>query len=163
MDKKLKIAFVVQNVDRAVQFEWIEQYLDIRYRGQSYELTIPFSVNFVDDFHQEHHRIYGYSRPESKLEIVNLRVRASGVVAPPKISSQPKGSTDPATALFDSRPVVFSTGEVDTPFYHAEYLKVGNVIDGPAVVVRSDTTILINEDDTAIVDPYENIIIEVAS
>ncbi|MBU0510988.1 MAG: hydantoinase/oxoprolinase family protein [Chloroflexi bacterium] len=140
----------------------IEEALDIRYRGQSYELTIPFSVNFIDAFHQEHNQTYGYHRPEASLEVVNLRVRAFGVVRPPQISAQPLGDTDPAQARFDSRRVVYPSGEVETPFYQAESLNPGNIIPGPAVIVRSDTTILLSQSDQARVDPYNNIIIEVA-
>jgi N-methylhydantoinase A len=46
---------------------------DVRYVGQSYELTIPWGSSF----HDEHKRIYGYADPERPTEIVTVRVRAT--------------------------------------------------------------------------------------
>jgi len=46
--------------------------LDVRYAGQSHEITVAS----IDDFHAEHVRINGYSRPDAPIEIVALRARA---------------------------------------------------------------------------------------
>ena len=45
--------------------------LDVRYAGQSHEIT----VDTLDDFHDEHARRNGYSRPDAPVEIVALRAR----------------------------------------------------------------------------------------
>lgn len=58
----------------------LQRFADVRYAGQSYELTIPAK----GDFHLEHQRVYGYSDPRRPTETVTLRVRA--VVAVPKPS-----------------------------------------------------------------------------
>jgi N-methylhydantoinase A len=142
----------------------LEPALDIRYRGQSYELTIPFTEDFVADFHESHHQTYGYQRPEADLEIVNLRVRGTGLVASPQITAQPLGNANPSAALIEHRPVVLAANQKDEiPFYHGETLQPGNIIPGPAIVVRDDTTILIGKDDRASVDPYLNLLIEIGS
>jgi N-methylhydantoinase A len=146
----------------------IETYLDMRYRGQSYELTIPFmggtetDHDFKNNFHQEHSRTYGYMRPEAVLEIVNLRVRAIGEVSPPQLDLQPPQGEDPSNALMDYRPVVFPHGEQLVPFYWGEQLAPGNLIRGPAVVVRRDTTILISPGDSGKVDRLENLVLDVS-
>jgi N-methylhydantoinase A/oxoprolinase/acetone carboxylase beta subunit len=49
-----------------------ETFLDVRYAGQSHELT----VRSLDAFHDEHRRRNGYSRPDAPLEVVALRARA---------------------------------------------------------------------------------------
>jgi len=49
-----------------------EAFLDVRYAGQSHELT----VRSLDAFHEEHRRRNGYARPEAPLEITALRARA---------------------------------------------------------------------------------------
>ncbi len=139
----------------------IERLLDMRYRGQSYELTIPFGAAFADDFHTAHHRVYGYARPEADTEIVNIRVRAVGRVTPPPLVALPFGSDDPSPALLDSRMVRFPSGQVRVPLYRGESLSPGNHLTGPAIVVRSDTTILINPGDQAVVDAYRNLLITV--
>ncbi len=50
--------------------------VDLRYRGQGYELNIPFTKNLLHDFQQEHHRRYGYTHPNREVELVTLRLRA---------------------------------------------------------------------------------------
>jgi N-methylhydantoinase A len=50
----------------------MEMFADVRYAGQSYELT----VGWGRDFHAEHHRIYGYSNAKRATQVVTLRVRA---------------------------------------------------------------------------------------
>ena len=141
----------------------IKSYIDMRYRGQSYELTIPFSKDFSDQFHQEHFRTYGYQRLRSPLEIVNLRVRATGLVASPQIEALPIEGTDSSPARFDIRPVQFKFGVQEIPFYRGESLRPGNQITGPAIVVRQDTTILIPINDRASIDSFKNIILTIST
>jgi N-methylhydantoinase A len=59
----------------------LERFTDIRYAGQSYELTIPANANF----HKEHHRVYGYSDVKRPTQIVTLRVRATVKVDKPSL------------------------------------------------------------------------------
>lgn len=139
----------------------IERSLDMRYKGQSYELNIPFSSDFIERFHQQHRKTYGYAKPEEGIEIVNLRVRAIGRSNPPPLTPHPMVDPSPEQAFLETREVVFDQGSIPTPFYRAESLKPGNHMQGPAVVVRSDTTILLHPSDTAWVDEFHNIIIEV--
>ncbi len=47
--------------------------VDLRYRGQSYELTVPFTRGFVSNFHKMHERRYGHSDAARPVEIVNVR------------------------------------------------------------------------------------------
>jgi N-methylhydantoinase A len=140
---------------------FIERFLDMRYLGQSYELSIPFSQHLLTDFHNQHRHAYGYARPEAPLEIVNLRLRATGRVSPPIIPTQPVIEADPAPALIDHRMVVLSSGNARLPFYRGEALQHGNQICGPAIVARSDTTILIGASDHAHVDSYGNLLITI--
>jgi len=55
----------------------VETALDCRYPGQSHELTVP-SVN---EFHDEHRRRNGYSRPGEPVEVVAVRAIATGPAA----------------------------------------------------------------------------------
>jgi N-methylhydantoinase A len=140
----------------------VERLLDLRYRGQSYELTVPFSEGISAGFHEIHRQTYGYARPDAEIEIVNLRVRAAGKVDSPKLSPLPLGDSDPKPALHDIRPVVGGDGKSHPiPFYQGELLQPGNRISGPAVIFRSDTTILIGPTDLVSVDAYQNVLIQV--
>jgi N-methylhydantoinase A len=140
----------------------VEPSLDIRYHGQSYELTIPFTPDFLDIFHQAHNELYGYANSSGEVEIVNLRVKAIGQVekpALPFLSSSPL--EDSSFAILHEKKVLFSSGQQKTRFYAGDKLKYGNVIKGPAIILRPDTTILIGINDTAQVDQFANLIITI--
>ena len=139
----------------------IERFLDMRYRGQSYELIVPFSDTVYADFHRLHEHQYGYANNTAPVEVVNLRVRAVGQSSPPPLSPRPVQGPDPVSAYLESLRVFFTGDPIETPFYRAESLEPGNRIQGPAVVVRSDTTILIGPTDRAEVDEFDNLLIEV--
>ena len=139
----------------------IEQMLDMRYRGQSYELTIPFVERFIMGFHEAHQRLYGTSREGAAVEIVNIRVRATGKVLSPSITPHPAGSCDPSPAWRETRRVWFPSGPVNVPLYSGESLTPGNTLSGPAIIVRSDTTILLGIPDQASVDGFYNLHIQI--
>src|SRR4029077_21160149 len=64
--------------------------IDTRYRGQGYELNIPFSPNLIADFHRVHEQRYGYSHPDREVEIVTLRLRAV-LKSPPSPTTRERG------------------------------------------------------------------------
>jgi len=139
----------------------IEPFLDMRYAGQSYELIVPFSLEFLAGFHGQHQQVYGYSHPQSSVEIVNLRLRAVGKIFPPPLLSKLIQPPDSTHALLETRQVTFSGGDLLTQVYLAESLNPGNQLVGPALVVRSDTTLLLGPNDQARVDAFENILVQV--
>jgi len=65
----------------------IERSADLRYRGQSYELNVPWTgaPGAYKAFHREHARIYGYSLPKREVEVVTIRVRARGASPKPRL------------------------------------------------------------------------------
>jgi N-methylhydantoinase A len=46
---------------------------DLRYRGQSFELTVPLGPDLAAAFHREHDAHYGYAEPEREIELVAVR------------------------------------------------------------------------------------------
>ena len=113
---------------------------DIRYTGQSYELTVPWhAADPAAPFHGEHQRIYGYSNPDRAVEIVTLRVRAR------------LGVTRPSLIATGRRPLrekplirrIHSAGAWrHTPVYPRASLPV-RTLPGPAVVVDYGSTTMI--------------------
>jgi N-methylhydantoinase A len=142
--------------------------LDMRYLGQSYELTIPLlpGRDFISDFHMAHKKAYGYQRetvPASQIEIVNIRLRATGQVSRPELPPLPIGEADSSPALVGRRKVILESGEPkQVPFYNGEDLTPGNRLNGPAVIIRPDTTIFLGGKDEVEVDPYLNLLITVS-
>jgi N-methylhydantoinase A len=73
----------------------LEQAADLRYLGQSYELSVPIdpldedTTHLLAAFHTQHQRLYGYSRPQAPVEVVTLRLRAVGRVQPPGLQRLP--------------------------------------------------------------------------
>lgn len=132
--------------------------VDVRYRGQSFELSVDFDHNVRQNFHGAHLQFYGYAREDAPLEFVNIRVRAIGKVESPRISAQPLSDPDPAHALMYKKAVAYSQGEITTKFYDWERLDPGNHIAGPAIILREDTTVLLNSGDDGIIDMYGNLI-----
>jgi N-methylhydantoinase A len=136
----------------------IDQILDMRYKGQSFELMVPLCENYAETFHEIHNRTYGYARLDAAIEIVNVRVRAVGKVKPPQLAPFPSADSSAEHALINNRSVIYyDESPVETPFYRGEKLQPGNKIAGPAVILRSDTTILVSESDLATCDAYLNV------
>jgi N-methylhydantoinase A len=52
--------------------------LDVRYRGQSYEIQVAAGTGYRRAFHAAHRRLYGHADPERALEVVSLRVMGRG-------------------------------------------------------------------------------------
>lgn len=140
-----------------------QRFLDMRYQGQSYELTVPFTEQYLSDFHELHDHTYGYTRRDANAEIVNVRVRVTGKVSPPQLTPVPMSTSDPASALLDSRIVSIDSYNIRVNFYQAERLLPGFQIFGPAIIVRADTTILVDPQSHAFVDVYRNIILTIDS
>lgn len=72
----------------------LQRFADVRYAGQSYELTVPWG----GDFHKEHQRVYGYSDVNRATETVTLRVRAVVRVEKPSLKAPRPAPTTTANA-----------------------------------------------------------------
>jgi N-methylhydantoinase A len=59
---------------------------DLRYRGQSFELTVPLEPDLAAAFHRAHEERYGYADPAREIELV--AVRTADVVRGPDVSLQ---------------------------------------------------------------------------
>jgi N-methylhydantoinase A len=73
----------------------LERFADLRYAGQSYELTVPWRAEDPGAaFHAEHQRLYGYADAARRIEVVTVRVRARVTVERPRLKRPPvlKGS-----------------------------------------------------------------------
>ncbi len=137
--------------------------VDLRYRGQAYELTVPLTADFAAAFHAEHQRAYGHSQPAAPLEIVNLRLRAVGAVARPVLPAAELGDADASAALLGLRFVVLAASLAHVPLYDGAALRPGHALPGPAIVVYQDTTVFLSSGDRAAVDRHFNLVIAVGS
>jgi N-methylhydantoinase A len=135
--------------------------LDLRYRGQAFELTVPYARNFMAAFHRAHERRYGYADPGRAIEVVNVRLRAVGVTPKPKFRrARSAGARPPAEACFKRAPVWFDGRARPTDFYVRERLRPGNRIKGPAVIAEYSATTVVPPGWRMHVDGWENLVLE---
>jgi N-methylhydantoinase A len=138
--------------------EFVRQ-LDLRYVGQSYELTVPAGEGVAERFHAEHDRTYGFAAPSEPVELVSLRLTSVGRIAkPPQRRLEPGGPAEPK----ERRQVYFAEagGYVDCPIYDRYALPAGAAFAGPAVAEEFDSTTVVHPGWRARVDEVGNLIIE---
>jgi len=135
----------------------LELSLDVRYAGQSFEINVPFSRYFRREFDRLHQRRYGCSNPARPAEIVNVRVRASGLTGHPKL---PKSKErDMAAKPGSRRRASFGGRSWNTAFYRWEELTPGARGSGPAVVTGGEATAVVPPGFAFRMDGFGNLII----
>ena len=114
---------------------------DLRYRGQGYELNLPYGVDVLQRFHAEHKRRYGYSSPERDVEIVTVRMRGR-VASPEKLSrlkiSEEQGNLKPAAAM-----VHFGGKRHKTQIIPRASIRTGKKLRGPAIITEYSATTVV--------------------
>ena len=113
---------------------------DIRYSGQSYELTVPWHpAKPAEPFHREHQRVYGYANPDRNIEIVTIRVRAKRKVERPKLVTR-RGR---GASMAEVRRVYTAGGWRRSAVYGRGDLPNNKRLRGPALVVDYGSTTLV--------------------
>jgi N-methylhydantoinase A/oxoprolinase/acetone carboxylase beta subunit len=135
----------------------IERLVDVRYVGQSYEITVPFSADVRAEFDRRHQQLYGYSDPQRAAEIVNVRVNAAGVTEKPVLpfehvrrAHRPKPAKH-RRGRFDGRAVSIAC-------YRWPDLAPGAAARGPAVITSGEASVVIPPDFRFEVDGFRNIV-----
>jgi N-methylhydantoinase A len=139
-------------------------FVDARYRGQSYELTIPFSgastERLLASFHTAYARQYGHAMREREVEVVNLRLQATGGVSKPVLQAEACVEGDGREARLGERRVVCDEGVREVALYDRRLLCPGARFAGPALVVQMDSTVYVAPGWSALVDGYHNLVVE---
>ena len=138
----------------------IHRSLDMRYAGQSYELNVPFTGDFITAFHRAHEKRYGYSDRARGCEVVNIRARFTGRTAKPTLPKLRPGGANPATALVSRSSVLFHGRRKLTAIYDRSRLRARNRIPGPAIVTEYSATTLVSPEWSGRVDRNGNLILE---
>ncbi len=138
----------------------VERFCDLRYRGQSHELSIPFDEAFAERFHAAHDKGFGYSLPDSPLELVAIRCTVRVVRAKQALprSAEARGGGRPMAAA-EAR-IDFEDGPRMVPVFDRAALRSGACLAGPALVVDDYTTILVGGAWRGQVDGLMNLVLE---
>lgn len=134
--------------------------VDLRYAGQSFELTVPADDPSPDRlaaaFAAAHEARYGFRREAGAVELVTLRVRVSAATPRPSATASELGAPDPAPALVGAQRVRFETWQT-APVYDLEALRPGMVLDHAALLAGEDTTVLVPDGVVGRVDAWGNL------
>ncbi len=155
----------------------LEHALDMRYEGQSYELVTPYApvsgegestspdealAAALEAFHHVHEKAYGYRNPARPVQVVNVRLRASGAPEKPTLHAEPlEGESPPAESRLGERAIHYEGAALTAQLLQREALRPGNKAAGPAVLVEYTSTVFIPPGAEARVDGYGNLVIAV--
>jgi len=138
--------------------------VDVRYRGQGYELNLPLSKSVLRDFEQEHLRRYGYTHPTREIELVTLRLRAvlksrnvhvgAAALGRPYRAKLGKHLTPKALVLFDGK-------KQKTKIYARDEIIPNQTYRGPAILTEYSATTVIPPGKSFRLDQAGNVIISV--
>ena len=139
-----------------------ERSLDLRYRGQGYELNVPVTANVAARFHDEHQRRYGYHHGGREIELVTLRLRVRLRTPPLKVARRRAARKAPArVAAVEHASVFFHDKAVTAPVFERRELVSGRSMRGPAVITEYSATTVIPAGKKFWVDVAENLIIKI--
>jgi N-methylhydantoinase A len=143
----------------------LDQRLDMRYLGQSHELTVRVSPGASQEqiavaFHRAHDERYGFNWPEKPVQIVNLRLTARAPEEGPTLPEIAAGHSDSQAAMIGHKMVWFGERALDSRLYDRTKLQAGNRIVGPAIVFQYDTTTVVPPEWVAEVDGTGNLLIK---
>jgi N-methylhydantoinase A len=134
--------------------------VDLRYRGQGYELNLPLTRDLLREFEAEHRRRYGYTHAKREIEIVTLRLRAILKSSrSPAAAAAVRGKVS-RTSSSETR-VAFDGGRVKTKIYAREELGARKTFRGPAIVTEYSATTVVPPVKKFGIDDVGNLIIAV--
>jgi N-methylhydantoinase A len=143
--------------------------VDMRYRGQAYELTVPLAATQVDQealravertFHAAHRQAYGHDSPVDEIEIVTLRAHATGPMPLPHWNGG--GPRRRKSARAAGRRAIWSAerGGESYDVFEREFLGEGATLEGPAIVEQDDSTVLVERGWRLVVGAAESAVLE---
>lgn len=115
--------------------------VDVRYRGQGYELNVGYTPALIAAFRREHERRYGYSYPGREVELVTLRLRATMKTSQSRRSGVQTMAARAGQTVPAKRETVLLNGRKATAaIYDRESLRPGKKLRGPAVITEYSAT-----------------------
>ncbi len=125
----------------------VEHAVDLRYRGQAFELTVAAEEAapswLAEAFHRAHHERYGWSQDDAPVELVNVRVRCSGPTPDDPVPTIAEGTG--RVQPLRTRRLAVDDGEggvreAEVAVLDRDRLGAGDAFDGPAIVVGREST-----------------------
>jgi N-methylhydantoinase A len=136
--------------------------VDMRYEGQAHETTVPYSRNdgwrtLSERFHAAHQQRNGFARRTDPVEVVTIRVEATG--SPAITWGDIPNFTPVGEAQRGRRTVRTIDGAVDAPVLWRPAITPGTTIRGPAIVEEGESTTFVGPGETATMHDTGSLII----
>lgn len=162
----LEAEFAALEAQARAELDGVAQHsLDLRYRGQGYELNVPWNREVpqqsIEEFHRSHEQRYGFCDRGKPVQIVNLRLRMTRLAEPYTPPRREPVPGDERAALYAERQIYFDGASLPSCIYRREGLSPGDVIDGPAMITEYTSATLLPPGCRAMVDAFGNLIIAV--
>jgi len=135
--------------------------VDVRYRGQGYELNVPYTGAMITTFRREHERRYGYSYPAREIELVTLRLRVIMKSSESSYSNAPAGRAKRGGFDRERTSVFFEGRKIAAATYDRDSLQPGRKYSGPAVVTEYSATTIVPPDAHFWLDRTGNLFIQI--
>ncbi|XAL99595.1 hydantoinase/oxoprolinase family protein [Phycisphaeraceae bacterium D3-23] len=121
----------------------LTRHLDLRYAGQSHELSIRCDTGgTIDSFTVEHERLYGYAMPHRPIDVVTARLEAEGPAPAIQLDvAANHASSNPSEERQVS--VIDRAGEAQWACRQRETLKPGQIFSGPFIIEEYAATTVI--------------------
>jgi N-methylhydantoinase A len=139
---------------------------DMRYVGQSFEITVPLAEGVLDDdgtllrraFHSAYADVYGYTDEQADLEIVNVRSGITGHTPKPHTPSAGQGADTGPAQPQAQRDVRWNGRTARAGVFDRQQLSPGMTFEGPAIVTQYDTTVFVPSGFAVEMDAGRNLI-----
>ncbi len=149
----------------------LHAFLDLRYAGQGYELTVPSPLPPLKPpdldlmrqrFDSQHEQAHGHKAESEPVELVSVRLVSLGLVPQVKLSPVKPIGRRVEAAQTGERRIFFGKedGMLNCPIYSRDLLEPDHRLVGPAVIEQMDTTTVIHPGQEATVDSYRNLIVK---
>ena len=169
LEERVRTVLAAEGVDAPA----LEASMDLRYRGQSYELSVPLDLpaptapqashavqRSIDAFHAAHEARYGYAMHTETVESVAVRLRGTGSGAELSLPQETLSPSDPEAAHVAAKPVWFGLdAAASTACYDRLRLRPGHRLNGPAIIFQFDTTTVVAPGWVARVDERHNFLL----
>jgi N-methylhydantoinase A len=131
----------------------VRRFVDVRYAGQSYELTVRWDGSeTAAAFHRLHEKVYGFCDPERATEIVTLRVRAVAPVPRPDLRFR-------AGSQAVARERTVWVGKRMRDIFCGPREAVPKGLEGPALITDYGSTTLVPPDWKVGLDAFGNLLL----
>ncbi len=151
-----EVGAVAAEARRRLHGSTVTTMVDVRYLGQSHELTVAYAVaegwdRLTERFHAAHLESSGFQREDDRIEAVTVRAVAVGSPWVTFDDLPRREARGPARA--GTRMVLTDDGPVEAPVWLRDGLEVGSEVVGPAVIEEREATTWLGSGERAVVHP----------